>query len=93
MMAKGSWCAGRRDLGLTSARELGGATVCIQTGTTTELNLADYFRTNNMSYEPVPIETNTETQQKYLSNACDVYTLPIRFTPTPTRARMGANRI
>ena len=64
----------RRDLGLTSARELGGATVCIQTGTTTELNLADYFRANNMSYEPVPIETNTESQQKYLADACDVYT-------------------
>ncbi|MEM7509014.1 MAG: amino acid ABC transporter substrate-binding protein [Pseudomonadota bacterium] len=61
-------------LGVTSATELDGATVCIQTGTTTELNLADYFRANNISYEPVPIETNAEAQQKYLSNACDVYT-------------------
>jgi len=64
----------RKDLGVASATELDGATVCIQTGTTTELNLADYFRANNMSYEPVPIETNAEAQQKYLSNACDVYT-------------------
>jgi general L-amino acid transport system substrate-binding protein len=64
----------RKDLGVKSATELDGATVCIQTGTTTELNLADYFRANNMSYEPVPIETNAEAQQKYLSNACDVYT-------------------
>ena len=63
-----------KSLGVTSAKELDGATVCIQTGTTTELNLADFFRANNMSYEPVPIETNAEAQQKYLSNACDVYT-------------------
>ncbi|MEM8742462.1 MAG: transporter substrate-binding domain-containing protein, partial [Pseudomonadota bacterium] len=50
----------RKDLGVTSASELDGATVCIQTGTTTELNLADFFRVNGMSYEPVPIETNAE---------------------------------
>ncbi|MGR3540387.1 MAG: transporter substrate-binding domain-containing protein, partial [Hasllibacter sp.] len=41
------------DLGVTSALDLDGATVCIQTGTTTELNLADFFRSNNLSYEPV----------------------------------------
>jgi general L-amino acid transport system substrate-binding protein len=61
-------------LGVSSATELDGATICIQTGTTTELNLADYFRANNMSYEPVPIETNAESQSKYLAGACDVYT-------------------
>lgn len=61
-------------LGVSSALELDGATVCIQTGTTTELNLADFFSSNNMSYEPVPIETNAEAQQQYLANACDVYT-------------------
>ena len=48
--------------------------MCIQTGTTTELNLADFFRSNNISYEPVPIETNAEAQQQYLAGACDVYT-------------------
>ncbi|MBF9035787.1 transporter substrate-binding domain-containing protein [Rhodobacterales bacterium HKCCE2091] len=63
-----------RELGVSSALELDGATVCIQTGTTTELNLADYFASNNMSYEPVPIETNAEAQQQYLAGACDVYT-------------------
>jgi|TARA_R110002073_G_scaffold1471_37_gene10410 general L-amino acid transport system substrate-binding protein len=63
-----------RELGVSSATELDGATVCIQTGTTTELNLADFFRTNNMSYEPVPVETNAEAQQQYLAGACDVYT-------------------
>jgi general L-amino acid transport system substrate-binding protein len=63
-----------KELGVSSAKELDGATVCIQTGTTTELNLADFFRSNNISYEPVPIETNAEAQQQYLSGACDVYT-------------------
>lgn len=61
-------------LGVSSAKELDGATVCIQTGTTTELNLADYFRVNNISYQPVPIQTNAEAQQQYLAGACDVYT-------------------
>jgi len=61
-------------LGVASAKDLDGATVCIQTGTTTELNLADFFRSNGMSYEPVPIETNAEAQQQYLSGACDVLT-------------------
>ena len=61
-------------LGVSSAKELDGASVCIQTGTTTELNLADYFRANNMSYEPVAIETNEEGQVNYLAGRCDVYT-------------------
>ncbi|EYD73444.1 amino acid ABC transporter substrate-binding protein [Limimaricola hongkongensis] len=61
-------------LGVSSAKDLDGATVCIQTGTTTELNLADFFRNNNISYEPVPVETNAEAQQQYLAGACDAYT-------------------
>ena len=65
---------GRTSLGITSATELDGASVCIQTGTTTELNLADFFRTNNMSYEPVPIETNAEARAAYEAERCDVYT-------------------
>ena len=63
-----------KSLGVKSAKELGGASVCIQTGTTTELNLADYFRTNQLKYEPVPIETNEEGRKGYLSGRCDVYT-------------------
>jgi len=63
-----------KDLGVSSAKDLDGATVCIQTGTTTELNLADFFRSNNISYEPVPIETNAEAAQQYLAGACDTYT-------------------
>ena len=61
-------------LGVSSAKDLDGATICIQTGTTTELNLADFFRNNNISYEPVPVETNAEGQQQYLAGACDAYT-------------------
>lgn len=61
-------------LGVSSAAELDGATVCIQTGTTTELNLADFFRANGISYEPVPIETGSEAAQLFLAGSCDVYT-------------------
>ncbi|MCL4144946.1 UNVERIFIED_CONTAM: hypothetical protein GTU68_059397 [Idotea baltica] len=61
-------------LGVTSAKDLDGASICIQTGTTTELNLADYFRTNGISYEPVPVETNAEAQTNYLGGRCDVFT-------------------
>ena len=63
-----------KKLGVKSAKDLGGASVCIQTGTTTELNLADFFRANDMKYEPVPIETNTEARTNYLAGRCDVYT-------------------
>ncbi len=64
----------RKSLGVSSAKELDGASVCIQTGTTTELNLADYFSSNNMSYEAVTIETNDEARQNYEAGRCDVYT-------------------
>jgi len=63
-----------KSLGVKSARELDGASVCIQTGSTTELNIADYFRTNRIRYEPVPIETNAEARVSYLAGRCDVYT-------------------
>ncbi len=65
---------GRKSLGVTSAKELSGASICIQTGTTTELNLADFARTNNIDYEPVPIETNAEARAAYEAERCDVYT-------------------
>lgn len=63
-----------KNLSVKSARDLGGASVCIQTGTTTELNLADYFRTHGMTYKAVPIETNAEALSNYLAGRCDVYT-------------------
>ncbi|MGB0629595.1 MAG: amino acid ABC transporter substrate-binding protein [Alphaproteobacteria bacterium] len=63
-----------KKLGVNSAKDLSGASVCIQTGTTTELNLSDYFRTNKMTYQPVPVETNSEALTNYLAGRCDVYT-------------------
>ena len=64
----------RKDLGVSSATELDGASVCIQVGTTTEMNLADYFSANGMSYEAVPVETNSEADAAYTAGRCDVYT-------------------
>ena len=64
----------RKKAGVKSAKELNGATVCIQTGTTTELNLSDFFRANKMAYKPVPIETNEEARKNYLAQRCDTYT-------------------
>ena len=61
-------------LGVKSAKGLDGASVCIQTGTTTELNLAEFFAGNNIKYNPVPIETNAEAQELYKAGRCDVYT-------------------
>jgi general L-amino acid transport system substrate-binding protein len=61
-------------LGVTSATQLDGASVCIQTGTTTELNLADFFRINNISYEAIPVETNDESRENLFAGRCDVYT-------------------
>ena len=63
-----------KELGVSSAKDLDGAPVCIQSGTTTELNLADFFRTNNISYQPVSITTASEAQQAYLAGRCAVYT-------------------
>ena len=64
----------KKSKGVSSAKDLDGASVCIQTGTTTELNLADFFRANNIKYEPVPIESNEEARTNYLADRCDVYT-------------------
>ena len=64
----------KKSLGVTSALELGGASVCVQTGTTTELNLADYFKRNNMQYNPVVFEKVEEVNAAYNSGRCDAYT-------------------
>jgi general L-amino acid transport system substrate-binding protein len=63
-----------KKLGVKSAKELNGATVCVQPGTTTELNLADYFRANKMEYKPVVIEKLDEVTAAFFSGRCDVYT-------------------
>ena len=60
-----------------SAKQLNGATVCVQPGTTTELNLADYFRTHKMKFKPVVIEKLEEVLNAYFSGRCDVYTTDV----------------
>ncbi len=63
-----------RSLGVKSALELDGASVCVQTGTTTERNLADYFRKHNMKYEPVVFENANEAIAAFQAGRCDVFT-------------------
>jgi len=64
----------RKKLNVASALELNGASVCVQQGTTTELNLADYFRANKIKYEGVVFATDDETVKAYDSGRCDAYT-------------------
>ena len=62
------------DLGVTSAYELSGAAVCVTSGTTTELNMADFFRQNNMEYNPQVFDDTDVVLSSYESGACDVFT-------------------
>ncbi|BBM88701.1 putative amino-acid ABC transporter-binding protein YhdW [Spirochaetota bacterium] len=64
----------RKSLGAKVGKDLGGATVCIQAGTTTELNLADFFRNNKLSYSPVTFDTSQQTVEGFESARCDVLT-------------------
>lgn len=63
-----------KKLGVTTAKDLNGASVCTQQGTTTELNLADYFRANNMKYEVVSFATADDTFKAYDTGRCDAFT-------------------
>ena len=63
-----------KKLGIKSAKELGGATVCVLPGTTTEMNAADFFRKNNMDWKPVVIEQTAELNKAFFSGRCDVLT-------------------
>jgi general L-amino acid transport system substrate-binding protein len=63
-----------KKLNVKSAKQLNGATVCVQPGTTTELNLADYFRANRMTFKPVVIEKLEEVLNAYFAGRCDVFT-------------------
>jgi general L-amino acid transport system substrate-binding protein len=67
----------RKALKVNSALELNGASVCTQTGTTTELNLADYFRANRLRYDPVVLATADETIKAYDAGRCDVFTTDV----------------
>lgn len=63
-----------KKLGIKSAKELSGASVCVLPGTTTEQNAADYFRSNKLAMKPVVIEQNTELNQAFFSGRCDCLT-------------------
>ncbi len=73
-----------KKLGVKSAKELNGATICVPSGSTTELNIADYFRANRMTFKPVIIEDVDQIRAAFFSGRCDVY--------TGDRARLFATR-
>jgi general L-amino acid transport system substrate-binding protein len=64
----------RKSMKVQSALELDGASICVAQGSTTELNLADYFRAHNIKYEGVAFKSNDETVQAYAAGRCDAYT-------------------
>ncbi|MBL4693149.1 MAG: amino acid ABC transporter substrate-binding protein [Magnetovibrio sp.] len=64
----------KKDLGVNSAKDLDGATVCLQAGTTTELNVSDYFREHGMKYTLVAVETSSASRSAFDSGRCDVLT-------------------
>ncbi len=64
----------KKALGVDSAKQLSGATVCVLAGTTTELNLADYFRRNDMEYNPLVLENSDQTISAFNAGRCDVLT-------------------
>jgi len=66
-----------KKLNVKSAKQLNGATVCVQPGTTTELNLSDYFRANRMTFKPVVIEKLEEVLNAYYAGRCDVFTTDV----------------
>ena len=79
-----------KKLGVKSAKELNGATVCVQPGTTTELNLADYFRTSKMTFKPVILEKVEEVRAAFFAGRCDVYTADVASLAA-TRATTAPN--
>ncbi|MDI3326657.1 amino acid ABC transporter substrate-binding protein [Pontibacterium granulatum] len=64
----------KKDLGLKSVKELDGATICVQSGTTTELNMADYFRSHGLEHTPVVFDTNEQAAASFDSGRCDAFT-------------------
>lgn len=67
----------KRSLGVNAARDLNGATICVQPGTTTEQNLTDWARANNIRFQPVVIERLEEVVAAYVAGRCDAYTTDI----------------
>jgi general L-amino acid transport system substrate-binding protein len=64
----------RRKLNISSALELSGASICVQQGTTSELNLADFFHAHQMPYQPVAFATSDEAVEAYENGRCDAFT-------------------
>jgi len=79
-----------KKLGVKSAKELNGATVCVAPGTTTELNLADYFRAQKMTFKPVVIEKVEEIRAAFFSGRCDVYTTDVSSLAATRAANVPA---
>ena len=67
----------KKDLGVSSARELDGARICLQTGTSTEANLTDYFKANSIKYSPVLVAEEAEAQSQFLGGTCDAMTTEV----------------
>ncbi|MFN3230217.1 MAG: transporter substrate-binding domain-containing protein, partial [Asticcacaulis sp.] len=67
----------RRSLNLTSATELGGARICVLTGSTSALNVQDYFTANALNYDPVPVQTEAQAREAYAQERCDALTSDI----------------
>ncbi len=63
----------KKSAGVKSAKEMDGATICVQPGTSTELAIADYFRNNNLKFTPVLIEDRAELERTFISGRCDAY--------------------
>jgi general L-amino acid transport system substrate-binding protein len=67
----------KKSANVRSATQLNGATICVQPGTTTELNLSDYFRTKKMNFRPVVVNELQQVEQAFFSGRCDVFTTDI----------------
>ena len=79
----------KKSAGVSSAKQLDGATVCVQPGTSTELAIADFFRVSNMKFTPIEIQDVQELRSAFLSGRCDVYSTDSSALAT-FRAGLGA---
>ena len=78
-----------RKLGITQGKQLAGATICTQTGTTSELNLADYLRTNKLDAKTVVIEDRDGVEQAYFSGRCDAFSTDATSLAATRAGRAG----
>ncbi|MSO74963.1 MAG: amino acid ABC transporter substrate-binding protein [Alphaproteobacteria bacterium] len=79
----------KKSLGLKSAKELSGATICVQQGTTTELNLADYFRANKLDLKPLVFVELAEAEQAFFADRCDAYSTDASGLASTRTAKAG----